>query len=393
MTIYSKCTRPYVSPSGLAYGCGQCENCKKQKALEWSIRGTHELNTSPTASLIHLTYAPKHLPINAETVPMNKYDACGTLEKKDMVLFIKRLRKKWKNRNIRFIYCGEYGPHTWRPHYHCILYGLSPGDCIACDVEKIWRLGHVEISEDLISTDAIQYVIGYIRKKLSHNEAIDKYSKNHRELPYMRSSKGLGKEWAIKNVERWEKCCTVAFNGNHYPIPRYYIKTIKKMEGRIVKYNSEIKRKSFIIESRKNYLVIENPKGKHTSIINKTLKKIRANNMIEWEKRFNVNKESIKQIRKKYSMIYAEQDHTKELLNNLYTNMTNEEIAQERYHFTDETIIKNSASVENKTIEDKTTLTELKGIATRKERDRKNSPYGKREKIDLAFLLDKNTNL
>lgn len=87
------------------------------------------------------------------------------LYKKDCQDFVKRLRKqaneKYKEQ-IRYYAVGEYGPKTFRPHYHFLLWFES--EELAQNLEQIisscWRFGRVDVQSSL--GDAAAYVAGYV---------------------------------------------------------------------------------------------------------------------------------------------------------------------------------------------------------------------------------------
>ncbi len=72
-----------------------------------------------------LTYDDEHLPINDYVDSDGVIHGKPTLRKRDVQLFLKRLRKNYKYDNhIKYFCCGEYGGKTFRPHYHLIIFGF-----------------------------------------------------------------------------------------------------------------------------------------------------------------------------------------------------------------------------------------------------------------------------
>ena len=61
--------------------CGKCLHCKLNSAKMWSIRIMHELKSWDSALFVTLTYNDEHLPKD------------NSLDKRDLQLFFKRLRK------------------------------------------------------------------------------------------------------------------------------------------------------------------------------------------------------------------------------------------------------------------------------------------------------------
>lgn len=64
----------------------------------------------------------------------------STCYKRDIQLFLKRLRKRFQPKKIRYFICSEYGPTTNRPHYHGIIFGLG----IDQTVSKAKRLAEIQ---------------------------------------------------------------------------------------------------------------------------------------------------------------------------------------------------------------------------------------------------------
>lgn len=87
------------------------------------------------------------------------------LRYRDLRNFLKRLRKRlWKKYHARFRYfaIGEYGPKTFRCHWH-LLFFISRPEAKArfgSLVRKSWRYGRVDIS--YIHGGAPSYVAGYV---------------------------------------------------------------------------------------------------------------------------------------------------------------------------------------------------------------------------------------
>lgn len=387
MKVYARCINPYISKDKVAYSCGQCANCKKMRMMEWTIRGKHELIEQKKATFITLTYDRKHL-IKSAKIKMNKYDQLGTLRQTDVQLFIKRLRKECENIKIRYIYCGEYGVKKWRPHYHMIIFGLSPADLSKEIYIKLWKMGNVDVSELSVTENCIQYVIGYITKKIPNKLGGKKiYLDNGREAPYMRTSQGIGKVWANKNKENWTKRLSIPYNGINAPVPRYYIKMIKKLEGRTVKYTitNTIKGKENI--NPYNYKVIDNPDGKYTKRITNN---IIINKRKEHEKWKELYKNMVSENEIEKSIIHDNKiDHKRykenKKLYKFQLNKSDTELTK-LYSYTKYKVAEEGKYI-NKSILNETTRKNLKNIAKAKEYKNLNGIYGKRDKYEFLEEL------
>ena len=101
--------------------CGQCIGCRLEKSRQWAMRIAHESSLYDQNCFLTLTFSDEHLPQNL------------SVSKRDLQLFMKRLRKHFAPRKIRFFQCGEYGELNMRPHYHSILFNVDFPD------KYLWR--------------------------------------------------------------------------------------------------------------------------------------------------------------------------------------------------------------------------------------------------------------
>lgn len=158
-------------------GCGHCYDCRMQYALNWANRLMLEKRTFPDHCwFLTLTYDDENLK------PSKNFPGIFTLSKKDTQDFHKRLRFALYGSDgppdgvpgYRFFLAGEYGDHTFRPHYHEISYNLpiqsmklySHGDYDIYQSEwldKIWSHGKVWIEE--VTPASCAYVARYVEKK------------------------------------------------------------------------------------------------------------------------------------------------------------------------------------------------------------------------------------
>lgn len=96
--------------------CGQCDGCKLERARQWAVRCMHEASLYERNCFITLTYNDEHLPLH------------GLLVYDEFQRFMKRLRKRFKGRRVRFFMCGEYGEDHDRPHFHACLFNFDFDD-------------------------------------------------------------------------------------------------------------------------------------------------------------------------------------------------------------------------------------------------------------------------
>lgn len=171
-------------------------------------------------SFITLIYSDDYLPSD------------GSLSKREWVLFMKRLRKAFPDKKIRFFMCGEYGENFARPHYHACLFGLDFPDKELWSVrdsvklyrspilETLWPYGHSTIGD--VTFDSAAYVARYITKKITGDVAAieDHYGSTDlltgewifRQPEFIlmsrgdrKGSGGIGKSWREKYKSDLEK--------------------------------------------------------------------------------------------------------------------------------------------------------------------------------------------
>lgn len=124
-------------------------------------------------AFLTLTYADDKLP------------KTGTLRPDDLRLWLYRFRNA-APRPFRYFAVGEYGELFGRPHYHLVIFGLSPAECEA--ISSTWSAGFFQ-AKALIPERA-QYIAGYVVKKLTKPDN-PRLKGKHPE--FMRSSRmGVG---------------------------------------------------------------------------------------------------------------------------------------------------------------------------------------------------------
>lgn len=157
--------------------CGKCRECKMDYAKQWANRMVLESQDWPRNLFFTATYNNDNLPFNASS-------GLPTLDKRDVQLFMKRLRKEFEPRKIRFYFAGEYGSRTHRPHYHAILFNLGLEDFpdrkihsynelkqplyYSPKLEKLWGHGFILMSD--VTWKTCNYVARYVDKKAVHEE-------------------------------------------------------------------------------------------------------------------------------------------------------------------------------------------------------------------------------
>ena len=90
---------PVYDKRDIMIPCGGCVECRLAKSREWADRMMLELDHSKTAIFATLTYSPEHIPLSMFD---DNDEPIYTLDKRDVQLFMKRLRKRFEPREIRF---------------------------------------------------------------------------------------------------------------------------------------------------------------------------------------------------------------------------------------------------------------------------------------------------
>lgn len=233
--------RSYVNYLGsrksVACACGHCLECAQKYQNDWSFRLSCESLYWKHVYFITLTYDNDNLPL--QTISDNTYlsavndalsllpktksrvkflnnknnehihnvllgskfgDMIPQVDKVDCQLYIKRLREciRTEFRSfIKFFLCSEYGPNTFRPHYHILIYSnLSVGQ-ISPFFISCWDLGEVkfkEIEYDHSPDGDFQFVSGYVSKYVSKPTVFESPWVNYGfvKKPFRLMSKGLG---------------------------------------------------------------------------------------------------------------------------------------------------------------------------------------------------------
>lgn len=197
--------------------CGKCLGCRIDKANDWATRCSIEAKHWPTNCFVTLTYDNESLPDNR------------SLCKRDVQLFLKRLRKKhkgvkkriWKHKEewpIRYFVCGEYGPKTLRPHYHLGLFNWKPEDLqfykknlvgdklyTSEELNKLWKKGYTITGE--LTYESAAYIARYVMKKaFKENKVLEKWQqKKGREKEFVETSRNGGIGYMGAKGEELEK--------------------------------------------------------------------------------------------------------------------------------------------------------------------------------------------
>lgn len=217
--------------------CGKCYPCLANKRNQWAFRIQQQLKNAVSAYFITLTYDNDHTK--------------GNLSKYDIQCFLKRLRKDWALNDLKYYLIGEYGPTTFRPHYHGIFFNLpkNPENKLISS----WKNGFVHVGQ--VTPASIKYATKYMITKEQAPDGLYK--------PFMLVSKGMGLGYVEKH-KKWH-IDTERFycpdGSRKVPLSRYYRdKIFNKQEIHLNKLRNEVKR--IILDDQKLEklkLVSQNP--------------------------------------------------------------------------------------------------------------------------------------
>ncbi len=247
--------------------CGQCIGCRLDKSRDWAVRCMYEASLYDDNCFITLTYDDAQLPRD------------HSLNKAHFQKFMKRLRKRYESKRIRFFHCGEYGDELRRPHYHAILFNHDFYDkelwstrggnklYISEELAELWPYGFSTIGD--VTFESAAYVARYVTKKvtgkgvdeineetgLKHYERISaETGQIHTVEPeYCTMSRrpGIAKQWFERYKEDVYKDDFVVIKGKKISTPKYFDRLLKESDERLLKIIKE-ERKIRIMEHAKD---------------------------------------------------------------------------------------------------------------------------------------------
>lgn len=172
-----------------------------------------EEKVSSSAHFLTLTYDTKYVPINTESGYMS-------LDKKDIQLFFKRLRKSQSGNSrsfIKYYAVGEYGGTTARPHYHAILFNAKLEL-----INDAWNMGHIYYGK--VEPASIGYCLKYMMK----HKKREWWNTGCVQPEFAVMSKGLGISYLDETMCNWHITDMVnrlycgLKDGKKIAMPRYY---------------------------------------------------------------------------------------------------------------------------------------------------------------------------
>lgn len=204
--------------------CGKCNACLVRSRMEWACRLEYEDRQAKSSFFVTLSYDNDHLPVVEYVEPDT--GACfynGVVSKRDIQLFMKRLRKELDSLGckLRYYLISEYGPQTLRPHYHGLFFldSVVDHDSFHRACCSAWPLCRPErLTVDAVTAERIKYCTEYALTKNS----IPSYLEPNFRL--MSRRPGIGASY-VDLMGKWHKSerFFTYMNDNHViTLPRYY---------------------------------------------------------------------------------------------------------------------------------------------------------------------------
>ena len=224
-------------PDPIETPCGQCVGCRLERSRQWAVRLKLESQLYEENAFITLTYNDDNLPPR------------GSLNVRDMQLFMKRLRKKYSDRKIKVMYCGEYGDEDFRPHFHACLLGVDFSDKKYFFTKNHRVVYTSEVLADLwqhkgwsttaaLEFESAAYVARYTLKKVTGQFADGHYLRFDKETGEFYSltpefafmSNGIGKAWMEKYQSDVYPSDEVICRDRRMRPPRYFDKLLEQSD-------------------------------------------------------------------------------------------------------------------------------------------------------------------
>lgn len=223
----------------LTVPCRKCVGCKLEYSRQWALRCVHEASLHNDNCFLTLTYDDDNLP----TI----FTGESTLVKRDLQLFMKRLRKKY-GAGIKFFGAGEYGDQSKRAHYHLLIFGFDFPDkqlfsvrdgnklFTSQELDKLWKKGFCTIGD--VTFESAQYTARYTMKKQIGKGSQEFYERLNLEtgeivtlqpeFALMSRRPGLGREWYEKFKKEVVNNDSVIMHAREVKPPNYYMSVLEK---------------------------------------------------------------------------------------------------------------------------------------------------------------------
>lgn len=198
----------------VAIGCGNCIECRQQKARSWQTRLHEELKVHKYAYFVTLTFSNESLQEISKKLECKE---CNAVAGHAIRLFLERYRKKYKH-SIKHWLITELGhENTERIHLHGILFSETP--ITNEELQTLWKYGRTDTGK-YCNAQSINYIVKYVTK-------VDNDHPNYKAQIFC--SAGIGKNYYNETTKRLHafkgketKEWYTLNNGNKIALPIYY---------------------------------------------------------------------------------------------------------------------------------------------------------------------------
>lgn len=254
--------------------CSRCIGCRMDRAFDWGMRCMHEKRMHKDSCFVTLTYNDKHMPPG------------GSLQLRDVQLFMKRLRKAKEPNKVRFFLGAEYGDDNRRPHYHALLFNCSFSDRLffnrnsrgeplytSRELETLWSrdgesMGFCTIGE--VTVDSAVYCAKYALKKLnitehSSPEAKEEWCRRYevfdedgvcytrkQEFALMSRRPGIGAGYLEKYRSEMVAHDNVIIDGREVPLARFYDVKLQGEYPGAMSENKRLRKRAAVLNREDN---------------------------------------------------------------------------------------------------------------------------------------------
>lgn len=171
-------------------GCGNCIECRTQKAREWQVRLNEEIKVNKYAYFVTMTFSEESMEQFTKELKDNDENYIATIAVRR---FLERYRKINK-KSLKHWLITELGHNnTERLHIHGLLF--NENELTNEEITKYWQYGYT-FTGDYCTAKTINYIIKYVTK-------IDN---NHRGYqPKIFCTAGLGESFITEQIKKTYK--------------------------------------------------------------------------------------------------------------------------------------------------------------------------------------------
>lgn len=172
-------------------GCGNCIECRQQKAREWQTRLHEEIKIHKCKYFVTLTFSEENFTKLCKEL---KTETANIIAAKAVRRFLERWRKKYKKSVTHWLITELGHTNTERLHLHGLIFTEEP--LTLQELQNIWQYGIADNGQ-YVNERTINYIVKYVTK-------IDNDHKGY--IPQIFCSSGIGRSF----------CNTIDFQRRKY---------------------------------------------------------------------------------------------------------------------------------------------------------------------------------